>query len=161
VVSHIGCPQEQFVKFLISLLKPLAKDGRFNCKNSVEIADALRKINLDVFTTMVSYDATALFPNIPIGDCIELIHQKLLLDTDLPNRTKLSPADIRDLLSLCLSTSYFAYDDKFHTAEDSGPIGLSLMVTISNFWMTQTLTKAISLARERGNIIPSFLKKIH
>jgi hypothetical protein len=73
----------------------------------------------------VSYDATALFPSIPINDCIDLIHEKLINDVSLPNRTKLNADDIRELMKLCLATSYFLYDDKFHKANDSGPIGLS------------------------------------
>jgi hypothetical protein len=55
----------------------------------------------------VSYDATALFPSIPINDCIDLIHEKLINDVSLPNRTKLNADDIRELMKLCLATSYF------------------------------------------------------
>jgi hypothetical protein len=76
VVSHIGCPQENLAKFLISLLHPLTKNDPYNCKNSVEIADAFRNKVLDESFTFVSYDATALFPNIPIGECIKLIYQQ-------------------------------------------------------------------------------------
>jgi hypothetical protein len=128
-------------------------------KNSVEIADAFRHKTLGPDDIMVSYDATGLFPNIPIGECIDLIYQKLSLDLGLPERTRLSPEDIRGLMRLCLSTLYFVYDDKFHRAEDSGPIGLSLMVTFSNIWMSHTLKKAKCIALERGFTIPDFIKK--
>jgi hypothetical protein len=151
VVSHIGCPQEQLSKLLIKLLQPLAKNDPFNCKNSMEIAGTFKEKTLQPDAKFVSYDATALFPNIPIEECINIIHEKLKKDTDLSNRTKMTPEDIKKLLELCLSTSYFIYDDKYHKAEDSGPIGLSLMVFISNEWMTHTIKSAYKIATKKNS----------
>jgi hypothetical protein len=124
-----------------------------------KFSDVFRNKVFDESFMFVSYDATALFPNIPIGECIELIYQKLLLDDDLHNRTKLTPDDIRKMMHLCLSTSYFIYGGKYHTTQDSGPIGLLLMVTNMNIWMMHTLDKAVEIGCSRGIIIPTFIKK--
>ena len=102
---------------------------------------------------MVSFDATALFPSVPIGDAITLIHELLSNDTTLANRTKLSSGEICDLISLCLSLSNFIYNERHHTQKDSGPIGLSLMVTVSQIWMLTTMQKAIKEAKKRRNSI--------
>ena len=98
---------------------------------------------------MISFDATALFPSVPIQDAINHIKGLLEEDPDLTSRTKLTPMDITDLISLCLSTSNFIYDGRHHTQRDSGPIGLSLMVTISQIWMIYTLERAIEIADSR------------
>ena len=103
---------------------------------------------------MISYNATALFPSIPIQEAIN--HIKLLLENDpeLASRTKLSPSEIAELISLCVSTSNFIYNGRHHTQKDSGPIGLSIMVTISQIWMTFHLDEAIEIANARSIPVP-------
>ena len=103
---------------------------------------------------MVSYDATALFPSVPISDTLKSILELLENDDTLPQRTKLSPYDIIELAEICLSSSECTYNKRHHTTKDSGPIGLSLMVTISQIWMSLTMDKAIKTAKSRGCVIP-------
>ena len=106
---------------------------------------------------MVSFDAAALFPSVPIEDCVKHIHDLLTQDTTLPQRTQLTPTDITDLIRICLSSSDFVYNDRHHTTKDSGPIGLSLMVLVSQIWMTHTMDSAITIARQRLNVIPRYI----
>ena len=73
---------------------------------------------------MVSYDATALFPSVPIQDATNHIKGLLEKDKDLATCTKLTAQDITDLISLCLSTSEFLFDNRHHTQKDSSPIGI-------------------------------------
>ena len=103
---------------------------------------------------MVSYDATALFPSVPISDATKVIQKLLTSDQTLPSRTKLTPTDICDLVSLCLSSSNFIFNGRHHSQSDSGPIGLSLMVTISQIWMLFTMEEAIEEAKRRRTPIP-------
>ena len=103
---------------------------------------------------MTSYDATALFPSVPINDATNHILTLLEEDPSLPLRTSLSPYDIIDLIDICLSSSDFVYNDRHHTTNDSGPIGLSLMVTVSQIWMVYTMEEAIKIARQRNCTIP-------
>ena len=49
------------------------------------------------------------------------------------------------------------YDDRHHTQKDSGPIGLSLMVTVSQIWMIFTIEKATQIARSRNIAVPRHL----
>ena len=103
---------------------------------------------------MVSFDAAALFPSVPIGNCIQYIHSLLTQDKDLHKCTQLTPSDITDLIKVCLSSSDFLYNDRHHTTKDSGPIGLSLMVLVSRLWMTHAMDSAIDLARQRLLAVP-------
>ena len=103
---------------------------------------------------IVSYDASALFPSVPIKDAIKHTLELLETDDSLYQRTKLSPYDIADLITICLSSSDFIYNSRHHTTKDSGPIGLSLMVTISQIWMSYTMEKALKIAKNRGATIP-------
>ena len=102
---------------------------------------------------MVSFDAT-LFPSIPISEANALILSLLKNDPNLHLRTKMSPEEICELISLCLSSSNFIYNDRLHTQEDSGPIGLSLMVTVSQVWMLDTMGKSITIAKAKKTPFP-------
>ena len=93
-------------------------------------------------------------PSVPIKEALKVIKDLLDKDETLISRTKLTPKDIYDLCDLCLSSSNFIYDGRHHTTNDSGPIGLSLMVTVSQLWMTFTIDEAIKTARDRGCIVP-------
>ena len=81
----------------------------------------------------------------------------LVGDPDLGSRTKLSPDEICDLISICLSASDIVYDGRHHTQRDSGPIGPSLLVTISQIWMDYTLEIAIQKANARNLAPPRHL----
>ena len=87
VVSHIGCPQEPLAKELIRIIKPLNALCQHNVKNSAEIASLLKKTTLNSEDIFISFDATALFPSIPVNECVNLIRQKLKEDASLHNRT--------------------------------------------------------------------------
>ena len=102
---------------------------------------------------MVSYDATALFPSVPIRDALKHILELLERDANLSAHTKLSPQDIVDLMNICPSSSNFLYNERNHTTNDSGPIDLSLMVTVSQLWMIHTMDEAIKTAKARGLVV--------
>jgi hypothetical protein len=116
----------------------------------------IKTLTLGPNDRMISFDAEALYPSVPIKDCIT-IRCKLDADATLISRTKLTPTDICKLLDLCLSSSNFIIDGRHHTTKDSGPIGLSLMVCISEIWMIHTMEKAITIAHERGVAPPRHL----
>ena len=154
IVSHRGCPQEALSSFLIPILRPLLRDSPLNCKNSFEFIQRIKSIKIENGEIMVSFDAEALYPSIPLRKCIEIINILLQRDETLASRTTLTVNDIVDLLNLCLSTSDFIYDGIHHTAEDSGPIGLSIMVIIAQIWMDHTVTEANRIAQQKGIAIP-------
>ena len=111
--------------------KPFVEKSKHVCKNSFKFIETIKNLKLGPLDKMVSFDATALFPSVPIEDCTKHIHDLLTQDTTLPHRTQLTPTDITDLIRICLSSSDFVYNDRHHTTKDSGPIGLSLMVLVS------------------------------
>ena len=87
-----------------------------------------------------------------------MIKRKLEADSTLQQRTHLSPDDIADLLNLCLEKTDFIYNERHNTTNDSGPIGLSLMVTVSQMWMTHTMETAIDIAKSKNIATPEGLE---
>ena len=54
--------------------------------------------------------------------------------------------DIHKLIELCLSTNYFIFDNRVRIFENSGSIGLTLMVLISEAFLQRLEKKAIQEA---------------
>ena len=65
---------------------------------------------------------------------------------DLNTRPKLTLTDIHKLTELCLSKSYFLYENKIRILENTGPIGLSLMVVLSESYLHHMEHKAMAEA---------------
>ena len=154
ITSHIGAPQENLASHINEILKPIIAKNKFACKNSYEFTQKMKTAKANPHEKQTSYDATALFPSVPVSEAINRIGELLKNDTSLHLRTKLTPDEICDLISLCLSSSNFIFDSRHHTQQNSGPIGLSLMVSISQIWMNDTLEKAIALAKTRRVATP-------
>ena len=139
---------------LNEILEPYVENHPYTCKNSFEFVNKIKNTKLHPYEKMYSQDATALFPSVPISDALGHILTLLENDPDLGNRTKLSPYDIIDLMNTCLSSTDFIYNNRHHTTEDSGPIGLSLMVKVSQLWMLYTLDQAVKEAKKRRVAVP-------
>ena len=154
ITSHIGAPQENVASYLNDILKPFIESNKLVCKNSFDFVERIKSMKVGPFEKMVSYDATALFPSVPISDAIKLTRDLLDKDDQLQSRTKLTPEEVTDLISSCLSSSNFFYNNRHHTQKDSGPIGLSLMVTISQIWMIFTMEQAIARAKSSNLPVP-------
>ena len=79
----------------------------------------------------MSYDVVNLYPSIPLQEATIVILDILKNDPNSLRDTKLKMNDIKLLIELCLSKCYFLWNNEFHELEDSGPIGLSLMVVMA------------------------------
>ena len=72
-----------------------------------------------------------MYPSIPIKEAIIIMVDTLNNDHTIKQRCKLTMNEIKELIELCLLKCYFLWNDNFYELKNSGPIGLSLMVVIS------------------------------
>ena len=88
-----------------------------------------------------------MYPSIPIDKAITVLIDTLNKDlNDLNTLTKLTLTDIHKLTELFLSKSYFLYEDKIRLLENTGPIGLSLTVVLSESYLQHLEHKAMAEA---------------
>ena len=81
-------------------------------------------------------------------------------DGDVLRKTKLKLKDIKVLIELCLSKCYFLWENQFHELEDSGPIGLSLMVVMAEGFLQKIEKVAIEVALNRNpSVAPKTYKR--
>ena len=77
-----------------------------------------------------------MYPSIPRDKAITVLMGTLNNNLDdLNTRTKLTLTDMNKLTELCLSKSYVLYENKMRLLENASPVGLSLMVVLSERYL--------------------------
>ena len=84
----------------------------------------------------------------------------LARDNALKSRTKLDINEIRKMINLCLANCYFKWENEICEQENSGSIGLALMVVIAEAFLQHHEAKAINIALNQNTSIKSFLRYV-
>ena len=148
IVFTIGTPPYGISKYHVDIIQPttLGKN-QHKVKNSKSFVSQAQTWKIEPDEIQVSYDVTNLYPSIPIDKAIDVILQQLSEDyEDLKTRTKLTLVDIQQLIELCVSECYFLWDNVIWNLLNSGPIGLSIMVVLSESYLQNLEKNAIELA---------------
>ena len=75
-----------------------------------------------------------LYPSVPVDKAIDVLMDTLNNEKEhLQEWTKLTLRDIHKLTELCLSKCYFLYENNLRLFQNSGPIGL--MVVLSECYL--------------------------
>jgi hypothetical protein len=83
-------------------------------KNSCHFAEFVRGKTLKADQVLISFDVVSLFTNIPVDLAIKVATKRLRQDATLSQKTSLPVEDIIDLLSFCLNTTYFVFEDCYY-----------------------------------------------
>ena len=86
-----------------TLIQPTLNKNKVQLKNSTSFKEEAENWGIENDEIQVSYDVVNLYPSIPIKESNEILLVQLQNDPDFPSNTKLSFADIKQLLELCLS----------------------------------------------------------
>ena len=88
--------------------------------------------------SLVSFDVTSLFTNVPIEEAVGVIRDKLREDEDLVERTPLSPDRVAELLSLCLKSTYFSFggEQRQGAAMGVSAVVANLYMEFSRGWLS-------------------------
>ena len=130
----------------MKLIQPTLNKNETRLKNSQTFVEKSKEWIIDPTEVQVSFDVVNLYPSVPIKVAIDVITQILATDSELKKRTKLTIADMRKLIDLCLSTCYFLWEDKIYKLQNSGPIGLALMVVVAEAFLQYHERNAINKA---------------
>ena len=141
LVSTIGTAPYSLSEYLVKIIQPTLSKSEFTVKNSRTFVEEAKTWIIDPHEVQVSFDVVALYPSVPVKKAIANLMDILKADElEFSSRTVFRLDHIKDLLEVCLWKSYFLWDGKIHCLEDSGPIGLSLMVVLAESFL-QTLEK--------------------
>ena len=115
-------------------------------KNSSTFVTEAKTWEISPQEVQVSYDIVNLYPSVPLKEATDIILDMLIKDKEYEQKTKLKITEIKILIDLCLSRCYFLWNNKIYALQDSGPIGLSLMVVIAESFLQHIERKAINTA---------------
>ena len=147
IASTVGTPPYGISKYLVDIIQPTLNKNHRKVKNSRSFVSQAQTWKTEPDEIQVSYDATNLYPSIPINKAIDVIIQQLSEDyEDLKTRTKLTLVDIQQLIELCVSECYFLWDNVIWNLLNSGPIDLSIMVVLSESYLQYLEKNTIELA---------------
>ena len=126
IVSNCGSITYNAAKYLASILTPSVGKNFHSVKNTQELVNKLKGMEIPPGQKLVSYDVTALFTSVPVDKALEVITRKLHEDDNLPSHTELSITQIDELLDIYLNTTFFLYDgvhyQQTHGAAMGSPI---------------------------------------
>ena len=74
----------------------------------------MKDVHLAEDEVLVSFDVVSLFTNVPIGEALQVIQERLREDESLGDRTPLSAGRVAELLEVCLKSTYFSYEGDFY-----------------------------------------------
>ena len=159
IVSTIGTPPYGISKYLVDIIQLTLNKNHQKVKSSRSFVSQAQAWKIEPDEIQVSYDVTNLYPSVPIDKAIDVIIQQLSEDYEnLKTRTKLTLVDIQQLIKLCVSECYFLWDNVIWNVLNSGPIGLSIMVVLSESYLQYLEKNAIELAL-RFDIAPKTFRR--
>ena len=123
IVSAIGSLTYSLAKFVTSIISPLAGKTSSHVKNAKRFTEMTLEETVNKDEVMVSFDVQSLFTNVPVGQALDVIHDKLLTDETLEDGTPLTPQQIIYLLHICLRTTYFLYQGIYYEQTDETAMG--------------------------------------
>ena len=159
IVSTIGTPAYGISKYLVEIIQPTLNKNNNKIQNSTSFVHEAKDWKIEPTEIQVSDDVVNLYLSVPLDRFIQVIVEFLQDDhAALRKRTKLNLTDFQQLLELCLSECYFLYNNVIWTLENSGPIGLSIMVVLSECYLRRiehiSITQALTL-----NLTPKTFKR--
>jgi hypothetical protein len=105
-------------------------------KNLEHFIKLIEDINLQNEVCNVSFDTVSLLTNIPMEEVLQVIRYILNMDCSFPEHSLLQAEDVMELLDICLTTTYFQFEDTFCQQKRNGmAMEKSLSLVVSNIFM--------------------------
>nr|CAH8856726.1 unnamed protein product [Trichobilharzia regenti] len=114
IVDFRNTPTYELSKHLALVLGPIRNRSRSRLTNSYEMKNKLNDIQLENNETMVSFDITSLYTNIPVNMALEAVEKELTADPELAYRTKLPIEEIILGIQICLISTIFKFQGKMY-----------------------------------------------
>ena len=130
ILSAINTPTYNLAKFLVPILSPLTHN-EYTVKDSFSFSNEVPGFDDNFF--MASLDVESLFTNIPLSETIDICIDSLFENTD--QIKGLTKPDLKELLTLATSESFFVFNGKFYTQIDGVAMGSPLGPTLANAFL--------------------------
>jgi hypothetical protein len=135
IVGSVYSPCCALADFLHKILSPPVGNTDSFMKNSEHLVKLIKAINLQNENCLVSFDVFSLFTNIPVEEVLQVIRNRLNKDPTFPEHSSLQVEDVVELLDICLTTTYFQFDDKLYQQKEGMAMQNSLSPVVSSIFI--------------------------
>ena len=136
IVDYTLSPAYKLSKYLSQILKPLQKTVVSHMSDSFDCLNKHQHISLNSDDVFLSFNVASLYTSIPIASSLEYICTLLSNDSTLANRTSLSPNEILRGIELCLSSTYFVFQNLLFQQTEGVAMGSPLAPIVANLFMS-------------------------
>ena len=138
--------------YLANILSPGTGNPEFTVTNSAHFVSIISSETILDNEIMVSFDVEWLFTNVPIDVAVQAAPQKLENDPSLAYRTTLTPAQIADLLTFVLRSTYFQDNGSIYEKREGASVGSPVFAVITNLYMKSFEEQAITTSPYKPRI---------
>lgn len=132
VVSYIGAPTYELAKYLNNLLRTKSSfKPQYSLKNSLDLIEKVKDINISPFSKLLSLDVDSLFTNVPYEECLSILGIHF-------ERQRLHPGEVYDLLNLtriCMEQNYFRFNNQYYRQKEGLAMGSPLSPLMADIFM--------------------------
>ena len=140
-------------KELGRILGPLVGHTEHHLKDSADLVQKLKDVEIPPTHRLYSFDLTNMYTNIPTSDAINLAGDRLNADASLKERTPIKPEDIVRLLKLDIELAYFFFRGDYYSQPRGLGMGKSTSSPLSDVFMEDFEQKALAAFTHRDSIL--------
>jgi len=96
----------------------------------------------------ISFDAVELYPSVLIADALQLLEEKMVMDTHWSRKTDLLRSEVLELVNILISTPYFQCELGFFEQAKGTPMGGPLSRLLADLIIENKIKNKIQLNRE-------------
>ena len=130
IVSSRGTFNYNLARFLCDLLSPLVPND-YSCKDTFSFVSQVKNANLSQ-KSLVSYDVTSLFTNVPLKETIDIAINLIFNPNPNLNITK---KELKKLFLFATSQTHFIFNSKFYNQIEEVAMGSPLAPVFANIFM--------------------------
>lgn len=132
ISSNICTPTEKMAAWLVEEMKKYPVTHGKSVKNSVDLVDKLKNLEVRRGEILVSFDVTALFPNVPVPDALRSLRRHLERKRAPINHIEayLTVAEV------CMNQNYFVFRGKFYKQTFGLSMGSKLSPLLADVFMS-------------------------
>ena len=128
ILSTVNSYNYLLSKYLIELLKPIT-GGAYTVKDSFAFSEEISKLRNSGYS-MASFDVVSLFTNIPVGETIEIILDKIFVSSSTLYKG-FDRKTFKQLLEVCNKDNVFISNQELYKQIDVAPMARCVSPTIA------------------------------
>lgn len=140
IVSCLNSPTYNLSNFIHQILSPWTTTFDYNVKNSLELVEFLKTVQLPPNYVMVSLDVVSLFTNIPKHLVLQIIKENW---SHISAYTELDKTMLCRIIDFIFESSYFVFNGQIYLQIEGSAMGNPASPTLANIVMNYLISKCV------------------